>query len=103
MQINEVVLIKFDRNNSPIKRRFLMNRNILYIALQLVSSRHVHTIQYYFFSLNTYEYNSIIIYTKIIDISIKPYFFILFVDQSLETFPKHNRLVTISESFALNL
>ena len=47
---------------------------------------------------------SLIHYTKIIDISIKTcFFFTLFVDQSLEMFPKHNGLATISESFALNL
>ena len=47
--------------------------------------------------------SSIMIYTKIIDISIKACFFILSVDQSLEIFPKHYGLATISESFALNL
>ena len=45
------------------------------------------------------------IYTKIIDISIKPrfFFFILSTDQSFEMFPKHNGVATTSESFALNL
>ena len=53
---------------------------------------------------NIINISSIIIYTKTIDISIKPcLFFILSVDQSLEMFPKHNGLATISESFALNL
>ena len=54
--------------------------------------------------------SSIIIYTKIIDISIKTCFFflggggfILSVDQSLETLLKHNGLATVSESFAVNL
>ena len=46
--------------------------------------------------------NIIIIYTKIIDISIKTCFFILSADQSLEILPKHNGLATILESFALN-
>ena len=53
---------------------------------------------------NIINISSIIIYTKIIDTSIKPcFFFILSVDQSLEIFPRHNGLATISESFALNL
>ena len=52
---------------------------------------------------NIINISSIIIYTKIIDISIKTTFFILFVDQSFEIFSKHNGLATISESFALNL
>ena len=48
--------------------------------------------------------SSIIIYTKIIDISLKPvFFFILSVDQSLEILPKHNGLAAILESFVLNL
>ena len=29
-QLNEVVLTKFDKNKDPIKKHFLMNRNILY-------------------------------------------------------------------------
>ena len=33
---------------------------------------------------------------------VSPVFFILSVDQSLEILPKHNGLVTISESFPLN-
>ena len=52
---------------------------------------------------NIINISSIIIYTKLIDISIKPSFFILSVDQSIEIFAKHNGLATISESFALNL
>ena len=53
---------------------------------------------------NIISISSITIYTKIIDISIKICFlFVLFVDQSLEIFPKHNGLAAISESFALNL
>ena len=53
---------------------------------------------------NIINISSMIIYTKIIDISIKTcFFFILSVDQSLEIFPKNNGLATISESFALNL
>ena len=53
---------------------------------------------------NIINVSSIIIYTKIIDISIKTwFFFILSVDQSLEIFAKDNGLATISESFALNL
>ena len=47
--------------------------------------------------------NKIIINTKIIDISIKPFFSILSIDQSFEIFPKHNGVATISKSFALNL
>ena len=46
--------------------------------------------------------NSIIISTKIINITSKPSFFILSIDQSLEILPKHNGLATIAESFALN-
>ena len=46
--------------------------------------------------------NSIIISTKIINITSKPSFFKLSVDQSLEILPKHNGLATIAESFALN-
>ena len=45
--------------------------------------------------------NSIIVCTKIINISISSVFFILSVDQSLEVLPKHNGLATISEPFAL--
>ena len=52
---------------------------------------------------NIINISSIIIYTKIIHISIKTFFFILSVDQSLEILPKHNGLATISESFALNV
>ena len=52
---------------------------------------------------NIINISSIIIYTKIIDISIKPCFFILSIDQSLEIYPKHNGPATVSESFALNL
>ena len=54
---------------------------------------------------NIINISSIIIKTKIIDIHVKPCFFILSADQSLEMFPKHNDngLATISESFALNL
>ena len=51
---------------------------------------------------NIINCNSIIVCTKIINISSKPCFFILSVDQSLEILPKHNGLATISESFALN-
>ena len=47
--------------------------------------------------------NSIIICTKIINISSKPcFFFILSADQSLEILPKHNGLATIAEFFTLN-
>ena len=52
---------------------------------------------------NIINISSIIIYTKIIDISFKACFFILSVDQSLELLPKHNGLATILESFALDL
>ena len=52
---------------------------------------------------NIVNISSIIIYTKIIDISFKACFFILSVDQSLELLPKHNGLATILESFALDL
>ena len=52
---------------------------------------------------NIINNSSIIINTKIINTFIKPYFFILSADQSLERFPKHNGLVTILESFALKL
>ena len=52
---------------------------------------------------NIINISSIIIYTKIIDMSIKICFFMLSLDQSLEILPKHNELATISESFASNL
>ena len=52
---------------------------------------------------NIINISSIIIYTKIIDISIKTCFFILSVDQSLEILPKHNGLAAIAELLALNL
>ena len=52
---------------------------------------------------NIINISSILIYTKIIDISIKTCFLILSVDQSLEILPKHNGRATMSESFALNL
>ena len=51
---------------------------------------------------NIINCNSIIIWTKIINITSKPCFFMLSFDQFLETLPKHNGLATISESFALN-
>ena len=45
MELNGVVLTKFDKNNDP-KKKFFFNE-----------PKHViHTIQYYFFSSNTYEY-----------------------------------------------
>ena len=47
-------------------------------------------------------YNSIIISTKIINITVNPVFFILSVDQSLEILLKHNGFATIAESLALN-
>ena len=48
--------------------------------------------------------NSIIISTKILNITSRPsFFFILSVDQSFEIFPEHNGLATIADSFALNL
>ena len=53
---------------------------------------------------NIINISSIIIYTKIIDTSIKTcFFFILAVGQPLEILPKHNGIAAISESFALNL
>ena len=52
---------------------------------------------------NIMDTNSIITNTKIINITNKATFFKLSVDQSLEIFPKHNGLVTMLESFALNL
>ena len=52
---------------------------------------------------NIINTSSTIIYTKIIDISIKTCFFILSVDQRLEILPQHNGLATTAESFALNL
>ena len=52
---------------------------------------------------NIVNISNIIISTKIIDISIKTCFFILFTDQSFEISPKHNGVTTISESFTLNL
>ena len=52
---------------------------------------------------NIINISSIIIYTKIIDITLNLFFFILSVYQSFEMFPKHNGAATISESFALNL
>ena len=52
---------------------------------------------------NIINISRVIIYTKIVDTSIKTCFFILSVDHSLEILPKHNGLATISESFALNL
>ena len=52
---------------------------------------------------NIINISSIIIYTKIVDISFKACFFKLSVDQSLEILPKHNGLATILESFASNL
>ena len=46
-----VVLTKLDKNNDPMKKHFLINLNILYVALQLVSFRYV----LYFSSSNRYE------------------------------------------------
>ena len=64
-----------------------------------------HIIFFHQISMNIFNIincNSIIICTKIINITSKPCFFILSVDQSLEILPKHNGLVRISECFALN-
>ena len=33
IQLNEVVLTKFDKNNDPIKKHFLMNRNVSCVDL----------------------------------------------------------------------
>ena len=52
---------------------------------------------------NIINCNSIIINTKIINITIKSSVFILSNDQSFEMFPRHNGAATISESFALTL
>ena len=52
---------------------------------------------------NIINCNNTMICTKIINITLSPVFFILSVDQSFEMLPKDNGLVTISESFALNL
>ena len=52
---------------------------------------------------NIINCNSIIIDTKIINVTIKSSFFILSIDQSFEMLPKHNGAATILESFALNL
>ena len=67
-------------------------------------------VSYYFFHkiimniFNIINWNSIVMCTKIINITSKPcFFFILSVDQSLEILPKHNGLCTILESFALNV
>ena len=54
MQLKEVALTKLDKNNDQIQKTFLINTKILYVALQLVSFRHVHTMQYHFSSSNTY-------------------------------------------------
>ena len=34
IQLKEVVLTMFDKNNDPIKKQFLIHLNILYVALQ---------------------------------------------------------------------
>ena len=36
IQVNVVALTMFDKNNDPMKKHFLINLNILYVALQLV-------------------------------------------------------------------
>ena len=41
--------------------------------------------------------------TKILNIALNPILFISSIDQSIETFPRHIGVATISESFALNL
>ena len=46
---------------------------------------------------------SIIINTKIVNITIKYVLFILSTDQSFEIFPEHNGVAKISEHFALKL
>ena len=48
-------------------------------------------------AFNIINCNSIIVCTKIINISSKPCFLILSVDQPLKILPKHNGLATISE------
>ena len=53
---------------------------------------------------NIINCNSIIICTKIINITTKPcFFFILSVDQSLEILPIHNGLAAVLEPFALKI
>ena len=52
---------------------------------------------------NIINCNSIIIYTKIINISLNPVFFISSTDQTFEMFSKHNECAIISGSFDLNL
>ena len=83
-----VVFVKLDKIVSPVK-------NILYNIIFL------HQILMNIF--NIIDYNRIIIYTKIINITSKSIFFILPSDQSFEMFPGHIGPTTISESFALNL
>ena len=54
---------------------------------------------------NIINCNSIVINTKIINITTESSFlsYYLLTDQSYEMFPRHNGVATISESFALNL
>ena len=92
MQLNRVVLTKLDKNNES--KHFIYIYTLYNVIL-------LHQILMNMF--NIINCNSIIIYTKIIGISIKPCFFILSGDQSFEMFPRHNGVATISESFALNL
>ena len=88
--------MKAEKAVNPTKNTFLANPNIF---IYTMSFFHQITVNIF----NIVNISSIIIYTKLIDISIKACFFIFSADQSFEIFPKHNGVVTISESFALNL
>ena len=93
---HKLTFVKLDKIVNPIKNIFLTNLNIFIYT--------VIFFHYIFMNVNNIiSISSIIIYTKIINIPIKPCFFRLSVDQFLEMFPRHNGGVTISESFALNL
>ena len=70
-QVREVVLTKFDKNNYPMKKHFLINLNILYYIIFL------HPILINVF--NIINISRIIIDPKIIDISIKSCFLSYFL------------------------
>ena len=94
----ELGFVKFDRVVNTTKNTFLKNPNNL--ILHYIILFH----QIFVDVFNIINCNSNIINTKIIDITIKLYFFfILSANQFFEIFPKHSGFATISESFVLNL
>ena len=65
IQLNEFTLVKPDKTVNPIKNTFLMNPNILYFALQVVSFRNVRTYYTTLFFFIKYLWISLISSTSV--------------------------------------